>query len=116
MPSSAMAARGTPSWPLIEAIGHAAIRVVCRHAPASINHLVRAQQNRWRYGKTRRRGGLAVYDHLELGRKLHREIARLLAAQDAIDVGGGPTKGVYLVGSVGEQTAVSGKGSCRVDR
>jgi hypothetical protein len=24
-------------------------------------------------GKTERRGGLAVYDHLELGRKLHRE-------------------------------------------
>ena len=41
------------------------------------------------YSKAERRGGLAVYDHLRLGRELHREIARLLVAQDAIDVGGG---------------------------
>ena len=39
-----------------------------------------AQQNRGRYGKAERVGGLAVDDHLELGRKLHREIARLRAA------------------------------------
>src|SRR5262249_56731968 len=31
-------------------------------------------------------------DHLELGRELNREIACLLAAQDAIHVGGGTTK------------------------
>jgi hypothetical protein len=47
-----------------------------------------------------RRDGPAVHDHLELGRKLHREIARLLAAQNAIDIGDGATKGVYPVGSV----------------
>jgi hypothetical protein len=38
------------------------------------------QHDRWGYGKAERLGGLAVQDHLELGRKLHREIARLLAA------------------------------------
>jgi hypothetical protein len=43
-----------------------------------------AQHYRWRYRKAERLGGLAVHDHLELGRKPHREIARLLAAQDAI--------------------------------
>ena len=57
-----------------------------------------------------RRGSLALHDHLELGRKLHRQIARLLAAQDAIDISGGTTKVVYPVDSVGEQAAVSGKG------
>src|SRR6516162_9468489 len=56
-----------------------------------LDHLVGAQQNRWRHGKAERVGGLAVHDHLELGRKLHREITRLLAAQDAIHVGGEPT-------------------------
>src|SRR5262252_1365416 len=70
------------------------------------DYLVGAQHNRWRYRKAQRLGGLAVQDHLELGRKLHREITRLLAAQDAIDIGGGTTKGVYQVGSVGKQTAV----------
>ena len=39
------------------------------------------------YCKAERRGGLAVHDHLKFRRKLHREIARLLAAQDAIDIG-----------------------------
>jgi hypothetical protein len=37
------------------------------------NHLVGAQPNRKRYLKTERRSGLAVHDHLELGRELHRE-------------------------------------------
>jgi len=73
------------------------------------NHLVGAQQDRWGYRKTERRGGLAVYDHLELSRQLHRKIARLRAAQDAIHIGGGATKDVYQVGSVGEQAAVFGK-------
>src|SRR5262249_60669350 len=55
-------------------------------------------------------------DHLELGRQLHREIARLFAAQDAINIRGGTTKGVYSVDSVGEQTAVSDKVRIRIDR
>src|SRR6516165_5549075 len=59
--------------------------------PASLDHLISAQHYRWRYRKTERRGGLAVYDHLELGRQLHREIARLRAAQDAIHIGGSTT-------------------------
>jgi hypothetical protein len=50
------------------------------------DQLVGAQQNRWGHDKAERRGGLAVHEHLELGRELHREIARLLAAQDAIDI------------------------------
>jgi hypothetical protein len=42
--------------------------------------------------------------------------ARLRAAQNAIDISGGATVGVHLVNSVGEQTAVSGKGRIRIDR
>jgi hypothetical protein len=62
-------------------------------------------------------GGLAVHGHLELGRKLHREIARLFAAQDAIDISGGATNDVYHVDSVGEQAAVSAsQGIIDVDR
>src|SRR6516162_6606596 len=34
-------------------------------APASIDHLVGAQQNRWRYRKAQRLGGLAVDYHVE---------------------------------------------------
>jgi hypothetical protein len=37
------------------------------------------------YGKAERLGGLEVHGHFKFRRELHREIARLLAAQDAID-------------------------------
>jgi hypothetical protein len=78
--------------------------------------LISAKQYRWRYGKAERRGGLAVHDHLEFCRKLHRKIARPLAAQDAIHIGSGTTVAFYLVDSVGEQAAVSGKGRQVIDR
>ena len=69
------------------------VSILCERVPLELfDHLVGAQQDRRRYRKTERRGGLAVHDHLEFGRQLHREIARLLAAQNAIDIGGGATK------------------------
>src|SRR6516164_10039372 len=88
-----------------------------QHRTATLfDDLVGAQHDRRGYGKAERRGGLAVYDHLELGRKLHREIAGLLAAQNAIDIGGGTTKRVYPVGSVVKQTALSDKLRLRINR
>ena len=63
------------------------------------DHLVSAQQDRLRHRKTERLGGLDVHDHLVFRRKLHREIARLLAAQNAINISGGATIAVYQVGS-----------------
>src|SRR6516162_1440720 len=68
----------------------------------SFDLLVAAQQNRWRHRKTERLGSPKVQDHLELGRELHRKIARLIAAQDAIDISGGAAKAVYHAVSVGE--------------
>jgi hypothetical protein len=44
------------------------------------DHLIGAQHYRWRYGKAERLGGLEVQHHFVFHRKLHREIARLLAA------------------------------------
>ena len=77
------------------------LSAINRHNQHLFDDLVGAQQNRWGYGKTERRGSLAVHGHLELGRKLNREIARFLVAQNAIDIRGGTTKDIYLVGSVG---------------
>ena len=44
------------------------------------------------------------------------EIARLLPAQDAINIGGGATDEIYDVGSVGEQIALSDKDRLLIDR
>jgi hypothetical protein len=56
------------------------VSAINRHNQQLFDHVVGAQQNRWGYDKAERRGGLAVQDHLEFGRKLHREVARPLAA------------------------------------
>ena len=50
------------------------------HRSNLFDHLSSAHQNRSGYDKTERLGGLEVHDHLKFGRKLHREIARLLGA------------------------------------
>ena len=55
-----------------------AVQLFCA-AKSLFDHLVSAQQKRWGYRKPKRLGGLDVHDHLELGRELHREIARLRA-------------------------------------
>ena len=75
------------------------LSAINRHNRQLFDLLVGAQQDRWGYGKAERLGGLEVDEHLELGRKLHREIARLRAAQNAIDIGGGTTKVIYTVDS-----------------
>src|SRR6516162_597178 len=88
----------------------------CSKNPPLFDHLVGAGKHQRRNAKAERLGGLEIHDHLEFRRKLHREIARLCAAQNAIDISGGATKGVYLVGSVGEQATVSGKVRLPIDR
>ena len=92
------------------------VNAINRHNGQLFDDLVGAQQDRRWYRKAERRGGLAVHGHLELGRELNRKFRRLRAAQNAIDIGGGATKDVYLVGSVGEQAAVSGKVRYVIDR
>ena len=81
------------------------VSAINRHNRQLFDDLGGAQQNRWGYGKAKRLGSAEVQDHLELGRKLHRKIARLRAVQNAIDISGGATKGVCEVDSVGEQAA-----------
>src|SRR6516165_1082901 len=73
----------------------------CRATARSLfDHLIGAQHDRWGYGKAKRLGGLAVHDHLVFGRQLNRKITRLLAAQNAINISGGTTKGIFPVVSV----------------
>ena len=62
---------GTPPWPRRGyrppgRAGRASARA------CSFNDLIRAQHDRRRYRKAERRGGLAVHNHLEFRRQLHR--------------------------------------------
>src|ERR1700716_2517699 len=52
------------------------------------NHLIGAGGHRLRNGKAHRLGCLEIDDQFVLGRRLHRQVGRLLALEDAVDVTG----------------------------
>src|SRR5215831_7689142 len=74
----------------------------------SFNHLVSDAEQRGRECNAERLGGYQVHDQIEFGRLLDRDITRLRAAKNLIDiVAGTPEKG-RAVGSIGHQTCFSG--------
>jgi hypothetical protein len=68
--------------------------------PRLLDHLVRPEQQRRRDGQPEGLRRLQVDDELELGGLLDREVARLGALQDLIDLGGGPPEVLPSVGPV----------------
>ena len=56
-----------------------------RQKPPLFDHIVGAGEHRWRNCEAEGLCGLEIDDQFILGRRLHREIARLLALEDAID-------------------------------
>ena len=70
----------------------------------SITSSARASSDR-RHVEAERLGGLEVDDQLELGRRLHRQVGRLLALEDAIDIAGRAPVLVDQVRPVGNQAA-----------
>jgi hypothetical protein len=60
-------------------------------------------------------GGLEVDDKLELGRRLDRQISRLLAAQDAIKVRRSASPQIGYVGAISGQSAGVGEEGERID-
>ena len=83
---------------------------------ASLDHLVGARKKRnWQFD-AERLDGLQIDHQLELVGLLHRQISRLFALEDAIDVGRSAPEQVDMVDAVGRQTAGLGKVGEWVDR
>src|SRR6516162_8516635 len=67
-----------------------------------IRHLVSALLENPRHIETERPCGLEVDHQLVFARRLHRKVGRLLALEDAIDIGRCPSKIIGQVRSVGQ--------------
>src|SRR5438093_4185954 len=59
----------------------------CSETCSLIDHFVGAGEHARRQLKTERLGGLKIDNEFVLGWRLHRQVGRLLAIEDAIDVG-----------------------------
>ena len=82
----------------------ATIRLSQQHS-CSLDHLVGAREQRGRYFEADRFSGLEIDDQLVLGGRLHRQIARLLTLEDAVDVAGRLPVLLDFVRSIADQPA-----------
>src|SRR5262249_21190401 len=71
----------------------------------SFNHLIDAGEQRGRQFETERLGGRKIDDEIELRGLLDRDVARLRAAQDLVDIIGGASILVRDAWSIGHQTS-----------
>src|SRR6516164_1252622 len=99
--------RSEPSDVPIAAVSKCS-KLACKQARL-LDHLIGEREQFIRHGQPERLGGLESDDHLELGRRLNWKLLRRCAAQDAIDVGGGPAVDVAGFDAVRNQPPSSVK-------
>src|SRR5262245_25036936 len=79
------------------------------------DHLVgTGEQSLWNF-EVQRPGGLQVDDEFVLGRRLHRQLAGLLALENAVDVAGRTPELVGEIRSIGEQPTADQDITSKVD-
>src|SRR4029453_5694005 len=79
------------------------------------DHLVGTRDERRRHFQAERLGSLEIDYQLVFRRCLYRQISRLLASEDAVDVSGRSSEHIHWVGAVGHQATDGGEIAERVD-
>ena len=88
------------------------------HRPAKnlFDHRIGANEHRCGYVEAERLGGLEVDDQLVLGRRLHRQVGRLLTLKNAIDITSRAPVLIDGIGAVGDQATDGDEGTLEVNR
>ena len=73
------------------------------------------KERRW-HGKTEGFHSLEIDDKVELGRRLHRKVSRLLALENAIDVACREPVLVVRIRPIGDESAGADKNAVVIDR
>src|SRR5258708_22748944 len=81
-----------------------------------LDHLVGTGEQRVRHSQAERLRGFQVDDQLVLHRRLHWQVGRLLALEDAIDVAGGEPVLLDDARAIGDQATVGDAVAFVVDR
>ena len=81
-----------------------------------LDHPVGAGEHRCRHFEAERLGGLQIDYQLVFGRRLHWQIGRLLALEDAIDIAGRTAELIGEIRPIGDQPAGYNEVACVVNR
>ena len=81
-----------------------------------LDHLIGASEQLWRHRNAERLGGLEVQEQFDFRGLLYRQVGRLLALEDAVDVAGRAPILVHPIRPVRDQAAAGDEDTLRVDR